>query len=287
MTNSVQHGSPHDTAADGLATLGPETVRLRDALEQSFLRWATQSHAEPAIYPPLMRVAELAQLDYFRNFPHLAVMASEISDAGIAAGLHDDELESVACEHLHDSRYALPSAACFNIYLHLRGQTVEKPFYVTTAANCFRRETHFEGLRRLLGFYMREIVCVGERDAVIAHLQALRVQILHFTAALGLPVEIAPSSDPFFDPSAGRAVMAKLFPAKEEVTYGGDLAIASLNQHRNFFGERCEIRLTDGSHAFSGCVAFGLERWISALTTHFAEPPELLRQRVLAAASRT
>ncbi len=230
-------------------------------------------------------IEELAQLDYFVNFPHLGVLTSGVRAATLQDGLDGaSRLTAVAPEDLEESRFALPSAACFNVYLHLRGRVLERPFYVTTGANCFRREQHYEGLRRLLGFYMREVVCVGDRDAVLAHLDAFRARISAFTQALGLPVEVVPSSDPFFDPGAGRALMAQLFPAKEEVVYGGDLAIASLNQHRNFFGERCDIRLRDGSHAFSGCVAFGLERWISALTSHLGEPPERLADRVAGAA---
>jgi hypothetical protein len=65
--------------------------------------------------------------------------------------------------------------------------------------------------------------------------------------------------------------MQKLFPTKEEFLYDGKLAIASVNFHRNFFGERCDIRLPDGSAAFTGCVAFGLERWLSALGDLFTD----------------
>ena len=51
---------------------------------------------------------------------------------------------------------------------------------------------------------------------------------------------------------------------KEELLCG-DLAIASLNFHRNFFGERCGIQLASGGPAFTGCVGMGLERWIHVL----------------------
>jgi hypothetical protein len=275
---SIEH------AAGGLATLGPEMVALRAALEDRFLSWAAQSGAGQAIYPALMKVDDLASVDYFRNFPHLAVMATGIAPQALAErAACCDELQAVPADELNEARYALPSAACFNVYLHLREQTLQHPFMVTTGANCFRREDHYDGLRRLLGFYMREIVCVGNRDAVLDHLSVSKARLLAFTQALGLPVQIVPSSDPFFDPAGARGVMAQLFPVKEEVVFGDDLAIASLNHHRNFFGERCDIRVADGSHAHSGCVAFGLERWISALTTHFNEPPGQLATRVAAA----
>jgi hypothetical protein len=279
--------TPIDHAAGGLATLGPEMVALRGALEDRFLSWAAESGAGQAIYPALMRVEDLASVDYFRNFPHLAVMATGIAPDALAdrASCCDD-LHAVPATELNEAAYALPSAACFNVYLHLRGQSLDAPFLVTTGANCFRREDHYDGLRRLLGFYMREIVCVGERDAVLDHLATSKARLRAFAEALGLPVAIVPSSDPFFDPAGTRGVMAQLFPVKEEVVFGDDLAIASLNHHRNFFGERCDIRTAGGEHAHSGCVAFGLERWISALSTHFGEPPEQLAARVAAATTR-
>ena len=272
------------TSTSGLATLGPQMVALRGALEARFLSWAADSGAGQAIYPALMQVSDLASVDYFRNFPHMAVMATGIAAEALAdQGTCGCDLEAVPAGDLLPARYALPSAACFNVYLHLRGETLDEPFLVTTGANCFRREDHYDGLRRLLGFYMREIVCVGERQAVLDHIALSEQRLREFTAALGLPVRIVPSSDPFFDPAGARGIMAQLFPVKQEVVFGDDLAIASLNHHRNFFGERCDIRTTGGEHAHSGCVAFGLERWISALQTHFGEPPEELAARVAAA----
>jgi hypothetical protein len=75
-----------------------------------------------------------------------------------------------------------------------------------------------------------------------------------------------------------------LFPVKEEFVFGDSLAIASVNFHRNFFGERCAITLPDGGPAFTSCVAFGLERWLAALADHFGAQAHDLPDRVRAAA---
>jgi len=106
---------------------------------------------------------------------------------------------------------------------------------------------------------------------VLDHVAGLKARVARFLGQLGLPFEVAAAQDPFFDPNGARSVMQKLFPVKEEFLFRGQLAIASVNYHRNFFGERCGIRLPDGSPAFTGCVAFGLERWLSALGAHFAD----------------
>jgi seryl-tRNA synthetase len=262
----------------GLVTLRGSAVALRDALERRFVAWAGEAGAESTVYPPLLDVEALDRLDYFDNFPHLALAVSGIAAPDRYVG--KPHVHALPGEDLDPARYMLPSAACFGVYIDLSGQTLTEPRYVTTAANCFRREQSFDGMRRLLGFYMREIVCVGEREAVVEHLAASRRRIRALLEALELPAEILPASDPFYDPAASRSIMQQLFPVKEEIVYGGDLAIGSLNFHRNFFGERCDIRLADGSHAFSGCAAFGLERWMAALAAQFGDDSDRLRARV-------
>jgi seryl-tRNA synthetase len=172
----------------------------------------------------------------------------------------------------------LPSAACYNIYLHLQHTQLSAPRYITTIASCFRNEQEYVGLKRLWGFSMREIVCVGPRDAVAAHIGVFKTRISELTRRLGIPVEIQVAADPFFQPAGAdaaqgkaRAVAAQLFPTKEEFVHRGSVAIASVNFHRNFFGERCQIRTADEQFAFTGCVAFGVERWLQALLEVFRD----------------
>lgn len=47
--------------------------------------------------------------------------------------------------------------------------------------------------------------------------------------------------------------------------FGGDLALASVNHHEDHFGAAFGITRHDRPAA-SGCVAFGIERWVYALT---------------------
>lgn len=270
----------------GFATLGPELVRLRDRLDARFLAWAADCGAEPMLFPPLMRVADLERFDFFRSFPQLPLLAAPLRPEE----LHDVAREGidgdgeVAPERLAPAGWALPSAACYNVYLHLQGAELAAPRYVTTIATCFRNEAFYDGLQRLHGFTMREIVCIGPREAVLAHLSDFKPRILAFAERLGLGLEVQTGADPFYEPQSEKARMQQLFPQKEELVYGGSLAIGSLNFHRNFFGERCAIRTADGQPAFTGCVAFGIERWLHALRSRFgdadraAEALDALRQ---------
>ena len=261
----------------GLATLGPEMLKLRAAVDARFVTWAEKSGAVAMAFPPLLSVNDLEAFDYFQNFPHLALCAVPLA----AQSINDVRIEArplgtIDQGHLCHAQHVLPSAACYNVYLHLRGRTIEETLYVTTAASCFRNEVEFTGLERLWGFTMREIVCIGNREAAEAHLTVFQRRISEFATELELAVTRQTATDPFYEPQDARALMQRLAPVKEEFVYGDRVAVASLNIHRNFFGERCSIRTADGGAAFTSCVAFGLERWLHALLDRYVEPAAAL-----------
>jgi hypothetical protein len=67
--------------------------------------------------------------------------------------------------------------------------------------------------------------------------------------------------------------MAQLVnPTKQEAIFDGHLAIASVNLHQDHFGRTYDIRQS-GDYAYTGCVAFGLERWVYAIVSRFGDDP--------------
>jgi seryl-tRNA synthetase len=274
-------------AKDGLTTLGPQVVRILELLDNCFLTWAMGSRAQPILYPTLIPVSELRKMDYFKNFPHLGMFVSPIEQGIIKEAYQKDDptaagIEGVPAEHLCCSGFALPSAACYNIYISLKNSQVDGTLLITTIANCYRNEAYYEGLKRLRSFRMREVVAVGEIADVRAHLVASRTFVEEFAAEIDLPVEIKTATDPFFDDDGPRAMMQRRFPVKEEFVFDAMVAISSVNFHRNFFGERFGIRTRDGECAHSGCVGMGLERWIHALLTRYDGDCEAIEEKLRA-----
>ncbi|MFE2373707.1 hypothetical protein [Streptomyces sp. NPDC059398] len=289
---------------DGLATLDEPAVLLKDALDAVFTRWGTEAGARQQSYPPLLRAGELGTLDYFRNFPHLGSPVSRIRPDRLAAhaaapdgatalpgathipgdGLAD--APHIPAADLADATHLLPSAACYGCFLHLTGTSADAPVLITTVAQCYRNEDHHDGLRRLWGFTMREIVCAGSAEDVRAHLALHHERIAAFGAALGLTLDRQPATDPFFEKDGSRTVMQLLAPVKHEYLHTDGTAIASTNNHRNFFGERRDIRHA-GRPAFTGCVAFGLERWVHALGGLFDGDLAAAHSAVLRAGERS
>ncbi|HEY1486605.1 MAG TPA: hypothetical protein VGF84_10900, partial [Micromonosporaceae bacterium] len=182
----------------GLQTLEPEPAALLRLLDRHIEEWGLADGAESMIMPPLLTVADLAALDVYDNFPHQALVACAL-DLGQQDGTTRRGVSAFPPSSLLDARLALPTAACFAVYLHLRGRSVPDRLLVTVLGRCFRREQAYDGLRRLLGFHMREVVAIGTRETVTEHLRIFGERIAAFAAALDLPVRRDVATDPFYD----------------------------------------------------------------------------------------
>ena len=127
---------------------------------------------------------------------------------------------------------------------------------------------------------MREIVCLGTKAETVAFVELAREAADEFLRLMDLPVEWLTATDPFFQPQSNpKYLFQRLQPVKHEATYGGDLAIASLNRHHDHFGTAFAIT-RDGAPAHSACLAFGLERWLFAIThRHGTDPRSWPRAR--------
>lgn len=264
-------------SANGQCALSGSLLELDRRIDRIFLRWAAEVGASEIQVPVLLSALELEKLDYFRSFPHLATFA-------IALDPSEENLESfrngppVEDGEVHLTRTAqvrevLTPAACYHFYVLLQGASLEGPRFLTTRANCFRRETHYAPLRRQWCFSMREIVCIGLEEQVRLFLDHARGRVDSFLTSIGLPIEWRPATDPFFRPATNpKHLMQRLEPVKTEMIFGNDLAIGSINLHRNFFGETFRIT-AGGADAYSGCIAFGVERWIYAFLATFGNDP--------------
>jgi len=273
------------TALDGhgLQSLSADASGVLRALDAVFEGWGVAAGAESLILPPVLPVAALARLDYFQNFPQHAFLVSAL-DLDRRGDGDGSELSSFDTDRLEPAELGLPSAACFAVYLHRAGCQVADRTAVTVLGRCFRREERYEGLRRLVGFHMREIVALGTAEFAAEHLARFGDRIAAFAEALDLSMTKEAAGDPFYDRDGQRALLQKLAPVKHEFLVDG-LAIASVNVHRNFFGERCDIRLAStGTPAFTSCVAFGLERWLSVLHARYGSWPAVLAAVAEAAA---
>jgi hypothetical protein len=254
---------------NGQCVLSGPLLEWIDALDRTFCLLARSWGAVEYRFPTFIRAAELHKLDYFRSFPHLVSFP-------VALDGRDENLEQfVRGSAFREGRMqltelapvcdALTPAACYHVYIELQRSAGSAARYYTTKNTCFRREQYYLPLRRQSAFSMREIVCIGTQPEVRGFLETVRGQVARLLAGLALPVSWDHATDPFFQPAKNSKYLGQIAsPVKTEAVYGGALAIASLNLHQDHFGRTFEIT-TGGESAYTGCVAFGLERWLYAL----------------------
>lgn len=256
----------------GQVALSGDLLRLYRRVDDVFAAWAAERGAIDYLFPATLPARALGRVDYLRSFPHLATFpvtlaADDDNLAAFVAGVESSG--AITPTRLSPIEDVLTPAACYHCYLRYEGASLDKPLYLTTRATCFRREASYTPLERLWSFSMREIVCIGTLAEVEAFLAAQRAVITEFVRRIGLPTEWKTATDPFFRPDTNpKHLSQRLDPVKAELVFGDRLAIGSVNLHRNYFGEAFAIT-RDGAPAFSGCVAFGLERWLAAIVATF------------------
>ena len=263
----------------GQTVLSGDLLDLDRRLDAIFTGWAQRWGAVEYRFPACVEARHLERLDYFQSFPHLATFPVTLDRdqdniREFAGGHACSPQGAVKLPKLSPTEHVLTPAACYHVYIELEGETLNAPRYITTRATCFRNEEQYTPLERQWNFSMRELVCLGSAAEVEDFLARSTYVINHFAASIRLPLGWVDATDPFFSPASNpKYLFQKLEPVKRELVFGAGLAIASTNFHRDYFGESFAIT-RDGEHAYSGCVAFGMERWLSAFLGAYGASPE-------------
>ena len=258
---------PGQVALSGLA------LAVFAAVDRTVSKWATALGAREHRYPSLIDVGVLQRAGQVAPPPSHSERKldshSERSEESLASRPREQGfLASLGMTTSH----TLAPAVCYHAYPELEGQTLpSEPTLLTAVGRCYRHEGgNHTPLERLWEFTMREIIILGTREQVEATRQALVRQVSDLVTALELDATIDVASDPFFAAGdEGRRLMQRAGALKHELQLaidagGRTVAAASFNHHHDFFGTRFAIQLADGAPAHSGCVAFGLERWVLA-----------------------
>jgi hypothetical protein len=270
--------------ASGQVSLSGPLLRLADQADAAFAVLASAWEAETERHPATLPAQVLRRTGYLRSFPHQATFA---------AGLDPAALDDFAADPDQDPRSALgpateilTPAACYHLYPAREGQALARPLYLTTVSTCYRREAAYQPLRRQWAFTMREIVCLGTGEEAVSFVDKTRTAAGLLCDLAGLAIDWQQATDPFFRPQQNPAyLLQKLSPVKHEAVYAiassgrtsadpspEGLAITSANLHHEHFGEAFGIT-RHGEAAHSACVAFGIERWLYAITETYGDDP--------------
>jgi seryl-tRNA synthetase len=209
--------------------------------------------------PPVIAREIIERAGYHKSFPHLL-------------------------GRMADSDLVLLPAGCYCVYPLYADVRLPAETEVIVDATCFRQEAQDEP-GRLRSFRMRELVRLGTAQRCLAwrddRLAAARDRL----SELGLEIESAVASDPFF--GSGNRLLRALQVERElkiellaAVGPGQMQAVASGNYHTDQFGRLFAIAGPDGEVAHTACLAFGYERLALALLHRHGADPDRWPDRV-------
>ncbi|WP_245850925.1 PEP/pyruvate-binding domain-containing protein [Paenibacillus herberti] len=202
------------------------------------------------------------------EFPHQNAVLEQVKD--------DDEYH----KYLRTSNYLLSPAVCFHCYEELKNSTLNEPLLLTSVGTCFRHEAYWRlGEHRLNEFKMREIVFVGTPEYVEYIRNLIMEDIWEMFKRLGFSGKIETAHDPFYFPKDAVKQQYQLMSnMKYELVVNikqkeSSFSIASFNNVKDTLCK--EFRIVDENNLFlhSGCVAFGIDRWVYAILALYGTDP--------------
>jgi seryl-tRNA synthetase len=253
-------------------------------------------------YPTLIPSRTLARCGYFASFPQSVSLVTHLVE-DIDAIEHFRQANAAGGDiHVPDARAlttpeaCLSPAVCYHCYRSLEGQNLDGgPRIITTVGKCFRYEsTNITGLDRLWDFTMREVIFVGTESEVTTRRQLGIERAKRQLEKWDLEASIETANDPFFSAAYATKTFHQVrgdlkFELRLAVEPGAagearSVACGSFNLHEDFFGRAFNVTSQEGAPAYTGCLAWGLERWVLALfTQHGFERsrwPEAVRDQI-------
>jgi len=260
---------------DGLIGFGREFREAVQKLDQLILSWANALRADDYVYPDLISVETLHRCNYIKQFPSQLMFASHvIHDLDKIHGLSecgDEGNPSRISAFMEESQYAVKPTLCMHVYEQFKNRNLNEPRVITTLGKCKRYEPiNAQKVERLLDFSMREIVFLGPASYVLQKREELMALVSEYITKLDLHANIQTGMDPFFTTAySQKALLQKRFKMKYELEaylpYNQSfISVASFNYHETYFSNIFNITNHDGDKLHTGCVGFGLERFIYA-----------------------
>lgn len=280
---------------EDLKKLGPgcfvfqgDFLSLMNWIDQRVIELANSLKAQEQQYPVLWPIELYKRLNYFRDFPHNALLATGVKKSNQTMQKFSESYKASAdfseiqlSEEMAPITHALGSSTCDPCYYAFRDGNLNTDRIFHAKSKCFRNESSAsDELDRLREFTMREVIAVGSER----HVLNVRERFFEFARELidqmELSGRIESANDPFF---TNDSMLKKLFQdslkAKYEIvaeTGGttGDLAVGSINWHADQFGRAFGVSLSNGEPMRSCCIGIGFERLAFALVAQHGVNPQ-------------
>lgn len=225
---------------------------------------AIEMGADEYHIPALISKDIIQRCGYFSTFPQHLTSVSSLRNIEKKRAFESDINEGGNC----NCELYLTPAACLHLYPMFENSMIDEKI-ITTRARVYRYENAgFNGSTRLWDFTVREIVFIGTKEFVNDKLELMKLHTKEFAKKIKLDVSISAACDNFY-PTKHNLVKMKL-QKNNSMKYecitkidNNDIAICSYNYHGTHFSK--EFNFDNKGSIVTGCVGYGLERWVSAM----------------------
>jgi len=271
---------------NGLYGFNRQAAFLFRYFEETFRYLALSFDAVEKQYPVLLPIEAYQKTGYLKNSPQYAIFCSPAKE-------NINELEGlskqVAPDKLGQPSEALSPAACLHSYAEYENCVLESQSTITFLQNVFRNEGRFnwDEFGRLKDYHVREIVFIGSNNYVAEMREKTLQKAIAILRKLNIISKVIVASDPFVLPEMQKFKKIQLIEkAKYElkINYSpdNDLSCASFNLHGTAFTYPFNISVKGCEETVTGCVGFGIERWVLAFLCQYGTEidnwPETIRR---------
>jgi seryl-tRNA synthetase len=279
--------------AKEIAVFKGDALKLHKCLKEILDRISEKHKATPTQYPALMNSELMQRSKYFFHFPQNIYRLTEIRHQKeqldkcrlyMNKGLDVEELFEV-------NDFFLRPCLCYFAYDERKDQRLTHDLEVVNSyGSCFRHEHKRKiSKHRSRDFTMYELIYFGSKEKVEKIRKQLIQEIWELFKRIGLSGYIETANDPFFI-NNDRNLIA--FQRGAEMKYelvfspneNTNFSIGSFNLVGDVLTESFGIKSKQGEKVYSGCTAFGLDRWVRAILYTFGENmenwPAYLREKI-------
>ena len=259
---------------NGSISFKEEAERLFDFFDKRFGEIAMEAGCEKRKYPVLLPLNTYKRTGYLKKSPQYAIFCCDLEEN--INKIMDIDIEKPLKELLKHPGAALSPSACFHVYNEIQDKLLDKPLAITLVQDVFRNEGRFNWNEygRLKCYTIRELVFIGDDKYVETKIRMVEDKIKRILEELDLNSKITISSDAFIAPEFQKLKkIQKATKCKYEVRIktgrNTDLACASLNFHGVSFSKAFKFGVAGINPTVSGCIGFGIERWVLAFLAQY------------------
>lgn len=262
----------------GLVSLGKEAVDLFYYFDTTFRNVALKLGAKEEKYPVLLGIDTMNFTGYYRRTPQYTMFCSDVIEdfADLERMSKAKFVENNMHEVIKKPGFALSPSACFHVYEKYRDKELDIGTIITLNQNVFRNEgrLNWDEFGRLRDYHVREIVFFGSDEYVEETREKIAKEIMQIIKRLNIDAFMSVAADAFIMPKMIKYKKYQIIErSKYEVrmSYENDrtIAVASLNLHGTSFTDSFNIKVQGEEKPVSGCIGFGIERWIMAFLAQY------------------